>query len=158
MTCVESVFTTLLLLSLHCFFQWKWKWKLRPHGLYSPWNSSGQNTGVDSLSLLQGIFPTQVSYIMGGFFTSWATRIFLDIYFIMKNNGLRLSSFWGFLGDPVVRTPHFIVEGQGSIPGQGTTMPHSTVKKKKLSSYYVSSTILSPFQNILYLILTPPYQ
>ena len=32
---------------------------LRPHGLYSPWNSPGQNTGVNSLSLLQGIFPTQ---------------------------------------------------------------------------------------------------
>ena len=32
---------------------------LQPHGLYSPWNSPGQNTGVDSLSLLQGIFPTQ---------------------------------------------------------------------------------------------------
>ena len=28
---------------------------------YSPWNSSGQNTGVGSLSLLQGIFPTQGS-------------------------------------------------------------------------------------------------
>ena len=47
-----------------------WKWKeseshsvvpdsLRPHGLYSLWNSIGQNTGVGSLSLLQGIFPTQ---------------------------------------------------------------------------------------------------
>ena len=31
------------------------------HGLYSPWNSPGQNPGVDSLSLLQGIFPTQGS-------------------------------------------------------------------------------------------------
>ena len=31
------------------------------HGLYSPWNSSGQNTGVGSLSLLQGIFPNQRS-------------------------------------------------------------------------------------------------
>ena len=30
-----------------------------PHGLYSPWNSPGQNTGVGSLSLLQQIFPTQ---------------------------------------------------------------------------------------------------
>ena len=30
---------------------------LRPHGLYSPWNSPGQNSGV--LSLLQGIFPPQ---------------------------------------------------------------------------------------------------
>jgi len=27
----------------------------------SPWNSPGQNTGVGSLSLLQGIFPTQGS-------------------------------------------------------------------------------------------------
>ena len=34
---------------------------LRPHGLYSPWNSPGQNTGVVSLSLLQGIFSTQGS-------------------------------------------------------------------------------------------------
>ena len=34
---------------------------LRPHGLYSPWNSLGQNTGVGSLSLLHGIFPTQGS-------------------------------------------------------------------------------------------------
>ena len=34
---------------------------LWPNGLYSPWNSLGQNTGVGSLSLLQGIFPTQGS-------------------------------------------------------------------------------------------------
>ena len=32
---------------------------LRPHGLYNPWNSPGQNTGVGSLYLLQGIFPKQ---------------------------------------------------------------------------------------------------
>ena len=53
---------------------------LRPHGLYTPWNSPGQNTGVGSLSLLQRIFSTsqprdhtQVSHIAGGVFTSWAT-------------------------------------------------------------------------------------
>ena len=34
---------------------------LWPHGLYSPWHSLGLNTGVGSLSLLQGIFPTQGS-------------------------------------------------------------------------------------------------
>ena len=34
---------------------------LRPHELYSSCNSPGQNTGVGSLSLLQGIFPTQGS-------------------------------------------------------------------------------------------------
>ena len=32
-----------------------------PVDLYSPWDSPGQNTGVSSLSLLQGIFPTQGS-------------------------------------------------------------------------------------------------
>ena len=34
---------------------------LQPHGLYSPWNSPGQNTGLGSLSLLQGILPTEGS-------------------------------------------------------------------------------------------------
>ena len=34
---------------------------LQPRGLYSPRNSLGQNTGGGSLSLLQGIFPTQGS-------------------------------------------------------------------------------------------------
>ena len=51
--------------SLTFFFsRSKWKWPqssltLWPPGLYNPWNSLGQNTGVSSLSLLQGIFPTQ---------------------------------------------------------------------------------------------------
>ena len=55
---------------LPCEFVFLWsevKWKslscvplfVGHHGLYSPWNSPGQNTGVGSLSLLQGIFPTQ---------------------------------------------------------------------------------------------------
>ena len=51
---------------------------LQPPGLYSPWNSPGQNTEVGSCFLLQGIFPAQestyVSHISGTFFTSWATR------------------------------------------------------------------------------------
>ena len=33
---------------------------MRPYGLYSQWNSPGQKTRVGSLSILQGIFPTQV--------------------------------------------------------------------------------------------------
>ena len=41
-------------------------------------DAPGKNTGVGSLSFLQGIFPTQesnrVSCIAGRFFTSWATR------------------------------------------------------------------------------------
>ena len=51
---------------------------LWPHRLYSSWNFPGQNTGVGSLSLLQGIFPSQESNrglcIAGEFFTSWVTR------------------------------------------------------------------------------------
>ena len=38
---------------------------LRPHGLYSPWNSLGQNTGMGSLSLLQGIFLAQELILSG---------------------------------------------------------------------------------------------
>ena len=34
---------------------------LRPLGLFSPWNSPGQNTRVGNLSFLQGIFPTHGS-------------------------------------------------------------------------------------------------
>ena len=34
---------------------------LQDNGLYSPWNSPGQNTRVGSLSLLQRIFPAQGS-------------------------------------------------------------------------------------------------
>ena len=34
---------------------------LRPRGLLCPWDSPGKNAGVDSHSLLQGIFPSQGS-------------------------------------------------------------------------------------------------
>ena len=51
---------------------------LRPHGLYSPWESPGQSTAVGSLSLLQGIFPTQGSNPglphCRQILYSWATR------------------------------------------------------------------------------------
>ena len=77
----KSVAFHWLILSL----KWKVKAKvtqlcptLRPHGLFSPWNSPGQNTGVSSLSLLQGIFPIQGSnpglLNCRWIFTIWATR------------------------------------------------------------------------------------
>ena len=51
---------------------------LWPHGLYSPWNSLSQNTGVGSRSLLLGTLLTQglnqVSWIAGRFFTSLDTK------------------------------------------------------------------------------------
>ena len=48
-------------------------YSLRPHGLYSPWNSPGQNTGVGSLSSRGSSQPrdrNQVSCIADGVFTS----------------------------------------------------------------------------------------
>ena len=51
---------------------------LQPHGLYSPWNSPGQTTGVSSLSFSGGSSQPRnqigVSCIAGRFFTNWATR------------------------------------------------------------------------------------
>ena len=48
---------------------------LLPHGLYSSWNSPGQNTGVPSCRGSSQLRDwTQVFCIAGGFFTSWATR------------------------------------------------------------------------------------
>ena len=58
---------------------------------------SGENTGVGSLSLLQGIFPTrdqtQVSHIAGRLFTIWATRE-VQIYSLIgvKKYGLQTKS------------------------------------------------------------------
>ena len=68
---------------------------LHPHGLHSPWNSPGKNTGVSSLSLLLGIFPTQglnpgllhcmltlyqLSYKMAKLYGSCCTLSFIHIY------------------------------------------------------------------------------
>ena len=51
------------------------------HGLYSPWNSPGQNTGVGSLPLLRGSSQsrnwTGVSCIVGRLFSNWAIRVAL---------------------------------------------------------------------------------
>ena len=61
-----------------------------PLGLYSPWNSPGQNTGVGSLPLLQQTFPTQES--------NWSLlhcrRILYQLsYQGSQNSLLLLSSF-----------------------------------------------------------------
>ena len=95
---------------------------LRPRGLYSPWDSPTQNTGVGSLCLLQGIFPTQgsnhkgsprilewvaypfssgsswprnrtgVSCITGTFFTNWAMREAPCFYYRLAFR--TLGPFW----------------------------------------------------------------
>ena len=57
---------------------------LQPHGLsptrlICPWNSPGQNTGVGSLSLLQGIFPTQGSQRQVHILNMYAIYLFLYV-------------------------------------------------------------------------------
>ena len=51
---------------------------LWPHGLYSTWDSPGQDTGLGSHSFSRGSSQprdwTQVSHLAGGFLTVWATR------------------------------------------------------------------------------------
>ena len=83
MALLSSPWQAISMLNILNFFIEFWRWKVKKcvalsKCLYSPWNSPGQSTGVGSLSLLQGIFPTrvqtQVSCIASEFFTSWATR------------------------------------------------------------------------------------
>ena len=63
----------------------------QPHGLYSPWNSPGQNTGVGSLSLLQGIFLTQKS--------NWGLLQCRQLLYQLSYQGTSLKTlfltFWG---------------------------------------------------------------
>ena len=86
---------------------WKWKWKslscvtlCDPCGLYSPWNSPGQNTGWVAFPFSRGSSQprdwTQVSCIAGGFFTSWATREVLCFLYTAKKiiNKTKLTD-WG---------------------------------------------------------------
>ena len=108
---------------------------LWPHELYSPWNSPGQNTGVGSLSLLQGIFPTQglntVSRTAGRFvnlpaeretqYYSWEisrrdrlpTLVFLG--FPCGSAGKESTCNAGGLG---------LITGLGRYPGEGKGYPH----------------------------------
>ena len=55
---VNEYIHALYMYSYICMYIFDLYISLQPRGLYSPWNSLGQNTGGGSLSLLQGIFPT----------------------------------------------------------------------------------------------------
>ena len=138
---------------------------LRPHGLCSPWNSPGQNTGVGSLSLLQGIFPrnqTRVSCIAGRFFTNWTMRevdwVTFTLGFPCGSTGKESACNAGDLGS----TP-----GSGRSPGEGNGYPlqysglensincivHRVTKSRtRLSDFYYgswASIIFKASQNIL---------
>ena len=113
---------------------------LRPHGLFSPWNSPGQNTGVGSLSLLQGIFPTQGTYLrsyktwVSILTTNWgcgqwqpSTSLSLFPHVEREVMGTSLAVQWLRL-----HAPNAVHEG--SILGWGTKIPHAMhvwLKRKK---------------------------
>ena len=95
--------------------QWQWKWRslsrvcLRPHGLYSPWNSLGQNTGVGSRSLLQEIFPTRL------FLNSHQLVVYPEVALVVKNPPVNA-------GD--VRDGR-LIPGSGRSSGKGNGNPLS---------------------------------
>ena len=76
---------------------------LRPRGLYSPWNSLGQNTGVGSLSLLQGIFPTQGS--------NWGLLHCRQILYQLNYQGNGLNNENGLI-IPVLKSSSFSKYGE----------------------------------------------
>ena len=82
--------------------------------LYSPWNSPDQNTGVGSLSLLQGIFPTQGSNpglphckrILSSWATSWT---------IKKVEHWRIDAFEKWCWRRLLRIPWMVRRSNQSI-------------------------------------------
>ena len=68
---------------------------LQPYGLGSPWDSPGQNTGVGSFSLLQGIFPTQG---LNPGLPHYRQILYQLSYKGSPLNNLHFSEEWGFPG------------------------------------------------------------
>ena len=81
---------------------------LQPHGLYSPWNSPGQNTRAGSFSLLQGIFPTQGSKpgLAGGFSLPAESQEKLVLEVIGKV--FKKNKLFGIRKDFIVREPKIL--------------------------------------------------
>ena len=83
------------------------------HGLYNPWNSPGQNTGVSGLSLHpgdllnSGIKPRSPAFA-GRFFTSWATREAQDTW---RQGLLRLSGSLPATGSCKFREGTLLIQG-----------------------------------------------
>ena len=75
-----------------------------------------------------------------------------EIYFWLfklQKSHYENSSFWGFPWNPVVKTLCFQFRGAGSIPGQGTEIPHvmqkwQKKKKKEERKIFVSDTSIWP--------------
>ena len=126
------------------YIKWKWKslsrvWLFADYGLYSPWNSPGQNTAVDSLFLLQGILPTQGSN-PGPPHCRWIlyqlSHKGSPVYIKHLANSRQAFNKSYFQDFPVVqwlRLHIYTAGGMGSISIRelGSHMPCGMVKKKK---------------------------
>ena len=75
----------------------------RPHGLYTAWNSPDQNTGVGSLSLLQGLFPTQGS-------NPGVLHCRRTLYLLNHQSEVKVTQLCPTLCDPMDYTVHGILQ------------------------------------------------
>ena len=100
---------------------------LRPHGLYSPLNSAGQNTRVDGLSLLQAIFPTQGS-IPGLLHCRWI------LYHLSHQGSPRILEWVAYPFSNISSWPRNWT-GVSCIPGRFFTS--WATREAPYSSYYV---------------------
>ena len=108
-----------------------------------PWNSLGQNIGVGSLSLLQGIFPTQrlnpgllhcrlflyqLSH-KGSPYRSIKPKKRIKTESIKMHDSL--TKMRDFPGSPVVKILPSNTSSAGSIPGWGSKIPHASWPKNQ---------------------------
>ena len=102
-----------------------------PRTICNPWNFPGQNTGVGSHSLLQGSSQsrdqTQVSYIAGGCFTSWATREALACNFLQLHGQ--------YHGIPQARILEWV-----AIPfSRGSSQPRDRIQISFIEGWFFTS-------------------
>ena len=101
--------------------------------LYSPWNFLGQNTGVGSLSVLQGIFPAQGS-IESRSLTLQGDSLPAEPPGKPKNTGVGSLSLlqqifltqelnWGLLDSTCNAGNMGLIPGLGRCPGEGKGYP-----------------------------------
>ena len=125
-----------------------------PHGLYSPWNSPGQNTGAGSLSLLQGIFPTQ-GLNSGLLHCRW-------ILYQLSHEGSPSILEWVpypfSSGSSLPRNRTRVSCIGDSLPPELSEKPKSMCrKKKKLLCFYYSKSSLVLLYNSSALVITSLY-
>ena len=101
---------------------------LQPQGLYSPWNSPGQNTGVDSLSLLQEIFPTQV--LNPGLLHC------MQILYKLSHKGSPGTS----LGEIMFCLGQYFILGLCSIPQSENRFTHQVFQEGLTSRFFIQKT------------------